>query len=934
MIGARRALAPVALLALAAWDTPELGGGTPANWSSIYYGHDQQDELAYMAAMAIDGAFDDSVFIGNEHAEIAHVAMLRLGWGTGLYLRYSQPYSLIDLNASVYRPDLVDALPAPGAPALGDDPFTVLVERDLPHPARFAGVPDFSYTVYDWINRNTLCPGVPPGELFHERCHYFVGWLGMIYNASHWGNQAEAMYLHFHQVAVGLAINARWLRQSMEDAEQAGVIDREEADAFVQEAELEALIYEAFAQHFLQDRWSSGHMWNRWNGGSYETLHSRSFEDNAVAGAVTGIIHGAEGILKNLPDRQLVPDAMCSPWFDGTSSTPMTFAAVINGQTQLVPGVGDYRFRDMLRGWWGDDYRLPLMSLDVSVQERAMMTCSQASWLEIARTFAGDAAAGWHGLPLDGPMWSDPDRVQACDASGFCVECGSAWATNSSMLVGLETLGPRGGVDNAYDDAMWGRTLWMVEDLLNRPPLAEIVDVAWRMAIEVAVDPDGLTLARDDAIGSLNGIPPGSAFVDRYPPFYAEPLDFETLPYRVDDWSPSPDYVPGRDKHTVYGFFNKAHVTYWCENAHDHLQGSVFSDEVERLPIFPLVPLTPEERERRVAGCSYLADRLYRGTDEAYLGEQAETRRVGHQDASGAAVPPPCDVFGATPEVPWEDGPVRLRPGYVVDGQPYKTTSIYGPPVYQSIVNWCRHVPVIDVDDQDVAATTTGTGDARTAVITGLNFRGSSGGAYVLLEGCGYTGSPEVIYFGDREIEIRVPERDFPPTKYKITVVRGDGEQTWGRAWLLPGNGSGFDAGFTMYPPGWGSSVYGRAFHPYCPGEPIVFSRIADCTGAPEVNCDGLTSGVLLYSGGFLRPNGEVAADGVTPVWRMGPFEGHRWRVTYEGPCVDTGIGLPCDTAYLGEWGIDYRIEGIASDPTPDPPQLWNYALDWTASPP
>jgi hypothetical protein len=329
-----------ALLLLCAWDTSE----DPINdWAAAYL-------------------FNIPT---NEHASISDTTLRTMGAGLIAVDGNSNQFrQVVDLNASYFRRAQLSAHVA------GDDPGTTLEERDVPSPAHLAGVPDFSWTIYDWINKNSICPSVPPEAqtfLGLEVCHEYKGWLGNL-NAVHFGTQSEVMYDHFHKLAINLAGRAAALRSLLSVDANAAV----EFGDFVAEAELEAFAYEAFGQHFLQDRWSSGHFWERWNASDYAMLPNKDLPTNFLIGAMSGIVHGAQAVIG-------VPDPLCSPTFDGTTVTPIEWS---HPELGVLPGVGDYRWQEIIGAGQGS---FRGSGYQVFVQYEQMIECGMRGWAQVIR---------------------------------------------------------------------------------------------------------------------------------------------------------------------------------------------------------------------------------------------------------------------------------------------------------------------------------------------------------------------------------------------------------------------------------------------------------------------------------------------------------------------------------------------------------------------
>ncbi|MFQ5693125.1 MAG: hypothetical protein ACE5IM_08795, partial [Nitrospinota bacterium] len=199
----------------------------------------------------------------------------------------------------------------------------------------------------------------------------------------------------------------------------------------------------------------------------------------------------------------------------------------------------------------------------------------------------------------------------------------------------------------------------------------------WRHAL---TNPNGTNLARGD-IGSFGKIGHGG----KYPalPGYIEPEDLDRLPDEVTK--------TGRDKVSIYGFFNRAHADWWCEDNLGLME-----------------ELRASRNKRRQAACVLLADRFYAGTDRAYKGGNREDR-THNKKASGKRILPICSICGnrKVPAAGYDERiPITLAPGYV--SEPYRR-SRYGFST-NSVENWCRKVPVLDLmkepkyRDDDVVA--------------------------------------------------------------------------------------------------------------------------------------------------------------------------------------------------------------------------------------
>jgi hypothetical protein len=612
--------AAVALLASApvgAWNTDDSRG-----WASVYITTRPRQELP------------PAEFIGDEHTELSHLALARLGvapcFGIAPAVDGACSLRVVDLNASLLRPQVGQL------PALGDDDATPLEERWLPPPAHFSGLPDFSWAVYDWINKNTLCAGLPGGSnvVLGCDCHLFAGWLGL-FNANHFGTQARTMYERYHRIALRLAARARDLRLRLERS--ALPADAEAHRDYVREAELEALTFEAVGQHFLQDRWSMGHMWERWGGADVPTVPNPL--DAGQAAIASGLLHGHEGLSG-------IPDPMGAPVIGLFGATPVEWRT---GTAGREPGVGDYRLADVYDGFLFETDT----PLAVPAQKARMIECSMAGWAEVIQAFGGSA---WPVLLAGQPAF----RVLEHEP------CWDNWATNAAIREGWFD----GAVVTGLDVLTRGR----LAVTLGQLPIVDCVPFTgsrpgtdWAAAIaRIALanhpllgDPEDTSLARG-GLGPLGSSEPGNAY-GTYVPEYTEPENLDDLP-------PS-DPTRGRDREAMYGFFNRAHADFWCMGLDAELakhRGS--SDPV------------------KLAACAYLADRVYKGTDPLYQGERREVRQYD----AGREIDPICAHHGVRTTGVVEALPYYLHPGYVAT--PY-TRGTYA---HRSIEAWCRKLPVLD----------------------------------------------------------------------------------------------------------------------------------------------------------------------------------------------------------------------------------------------
>jgi hypothetical protein len=684
----RLLLLATAVILVSGWDTSE---NHETQWASAYVVDVPQNEHTAISDTILRAMGADIMAVSGDSDEM---------------------WNVTDLNANLFRRSLHDAFRA------GDDPNTTLEERDLPSPAHFTGLPDYSWTLYDWMNKNSVCPAIPlEAQTFAgiDVCHAFKGWLGSL-NAVHFGSQAELMYEHLHAVAVKLAERAAGLRTSLTSTPEG----KADFGGFVREAELEALSYEANAQHFLQDRWSSGHGWERWNASSYELLPEKDLPTNFLVAALSGVIHGAQSVAE-------IPDPLCSPVVDANGVTPISWSHETLG---IHPGVGDYHWFEIAGSGEGSFLEQPYQ---VEVQYRQLMECGKRGYAEVIRAFGanGDGTYGEWETPLD-------DNAPAAGLSATAPECGGAWATNEAMKTGWQSV-------ISSDLATAARlVLTLVFGELTALDRVGVTRLGWKLDWAAYFDPAGTTMARG-GLGTLAGVEPGDEYVAI--PTYAEPLDFDTLP--------EDDIETGRDKRTIYGFFNRAHADHWCD-------ATRFKTIVEPLRGSPVV-------EDQLV-CAYLAERMYRGTDPDYT-RYAEGRQ-------GTSAFPACHYLGTTEDGDTDDGiPYFVHPGYL--DQVSATTTIgtgaADPEVLETLANWCARIPVIDVDAEDVAASALVGPAGVTTSVSGMNF-GTTEGSVELSFGQ-TTVSATVTSWTNALVEFTVPVAMLPDplTDAVITLIRDDG---------------------------------------------------------------------------------------------------------------------------------------------------------------
>ena len=791
-------------LPAAAWDTRVIGGLGDSDWHSLY---ESMPELRG-GVVALHG---------NEHAEISAHALNAIG--AGKLLDYSDVPVVVDLNASYFRRDLLygsrRVQPA-------DAPADALERRILPPPAQFSGLPDFSYSLYDWINKNQLCP-LPVGAPERDKCHNYSGWIGAALNASHFGTQAALNYERLHKIALSLADRARGLRVKLQQTPGALQAYR----AHLVEAEWMALAYEGVAQHFLADRWSTGHMWERWNAGDYEHLASRDLMVNKLVGYISGMFHGMQTVLHAKPlasfesvpmlgrlanhrvAHHLWPDPLSSPMVeierrDGVverlwnyyvrgesgritlkSVEPAVFRHAGGGPGKR--GIGDYGFRDLLDGNFGGreygfENELPL---PLPAQRSEMMACVQGGWADVIRAL-GKNPKGSYGV-LHIPLIEDAPSLAALGE-----RCFDVYVTNRSMMLAWPFSRPtfwsqlgRATLTVLSSDAGVAALGYLgkssplpaaaVKELkkISKAQLAagrqaarnmvRLSYLAWRHGRK---NPGGTDLAR----GGLGALDFTTEEVRKNPEAFIggknviEPGDRYKAAFYFPRGElsglPERDDPAGRDKAAVYGFFSRATADYWGGRLAELLPG-----------------LRGMKTRWRRKVCEYLADFAYNGTEPAYRGRRAEVRTAnGRRD--GSVVPSYLTALGVRLDA--ARVPVHLPPGYVAE--PYARTTNGG--TYRSVSAWCARVPVFhlleapEMRDRDVVAVVKGFG--ASVELRGADLGAEAGKLWI---GCApgeERRALEVQSWSETVIRGRLP-KDAEPGRHTLCLSRADGTASVGR---------------------------------------------------------------------------------------------------------------------------------------------------------
>lgn len=718
---------------------------------------------------------DHTGLSGNEHAEIAdhHLHLispqLRVMFGSRAFSqcddvsRCAQVPVLIDLNASHLRRDLEGVPPLHLVQAHGDFSDTALEERAMPPVAMFSGLPDFNYTIYDWINKNTRCPSLPLGADSYGACHdYASGWLGAGFNTTHWGDLAVKVYARHHQIALGRAAKASAMDALFRN-NPSGLPDGSQwHERYTREMELLALYYESTGQHFLQDRWATGHMFSRWGSPDYEHLPQKDLASATVAATLAGVTHGSREVFGspdplNIPSinyNTLVKDSItAAKWRDWPDAN-------------LHNGVGDFTYVDVLDGKFGADYDADDRPLDVRKQNQVMTMCATEGFRDVISSFAdNDNAFGSFGVSLpEPPAGSHASATRLGSDPAGNPACTSAWVTNASYHEGLRTIA---GAGKYLGSGVLHEIVAVISTAVgdgetpefSKQRFGSVYISAWFASLENAdKNPDGIDSAREGIEIKSWGLRPNHNYAV---PTYFEPVDLESLPMLAEAPGATAKTKPagGMDRSAIEGLFNRAHTQSWCDDVYGRL--AELREKIRE---------GGPRREEYRAVCSYLAQRVYKAVDPQYpeggprfeqIGEYSpfDFERQPAGDTYGPQFEPVCAYFDTTGQdiVQTNDAdddskPYYIQPGYVVEpGDPGALK--YGP---KTLENWCDQIPVLQFDndeDHPTSVATLGEEDGdRTIDLSGANlgFRTGSGevGAVELQDAEGAWTSME-IWDGD-----------------------------------------------------------------------------------------------------------------------------------------------------------------------------------------
>ncbi|MBI5517851.1 MAG: FG-GAP repeat protein [Deltaproteobacteria bacterium] len=575
---------------------------------------------------------------------------------------------------------------------------------------------------------------------------------------------------------------------------------RPELRTFVEEAEREALFYEGAAQHFLGDRWSSGHMWERWgfpdsgvrDFGPVAYCPSFVVVDGVPSSpecnfqrrllnlaAITGLMfHGAQG-LAQVPSMQCAPEVevelpfgrrgtptltqLLALYFATTGSIPflslpdialvgpLTARGLRPAQAVLLTDggsptpfnmVGDYRYLNLDAGAWNPRnqdprclearfnsvWRVPdgsALPLGTERQRGLLRECTQRSYVEVLRAL-GPNGSSFGVLPVraDGP--TPPRSIDDVNDA-----CWSAWSTNASMRRTFNSI--FGEDPETFIDVLGRAVPTLSSGQLDDNFRAALIRLSMVVALEPPDGDNGTSLARGGLGPQLNF--PTNRFTPRAPRHFEEE-DLDALPAFVDP-ATFRDF-PGRDRRTIFGYFHRAHMDYWCGRAdfddtvattdfdRPHLNAdNSFNLHHLRRPSRlgldalgrPRVPTT-EEREvinDEVHVCEIMASRLFRHVSQV---DPTDLEVIENHER------PPCETL-ADPARPFPEArlsPILRRfraeplnprnaPYYIprqyaphdVATTPYDDATSpdhVATHFLRTVVNWCERVPFIDVQQR------------------------------------------------------------------------------------------------------------------------------------------------------------------------------------------------------------------------------------------
>lgn len=539
----------------------------------------------------------------NEHAELLQWAMQMAGMPgeLGSNEPYFEAIAYVDRAKKVAGLSSVEPVDFAIATGVAKRPYTI---------NGFAGLPDHSFSLWDWAAGNEHCPehtilgtAMDPSLDVTQTCHRFDTHLGFL-NSTHFVPQSQETYNWYHNLAIDRAKQCKNLAINFKASPSFALSDMYgRMRQMVQECEREAMIIESIAQHFLQDAWAMGHMWERWG---YPTFYGfpgstrkEQQEYAALVAMTAGSIHGFDAATLILDIVQV------------NNGDQMSFGR----DTEVLfvePGGGPPFYFGV-----GDLYVDTLLSEEYDEQRNKLLLCSEAGIVQVY-----DETDQWSGERVGPKDIRDPVTTNEVDpASDYCF---GQRATNSAIASGwgfhidnpiLRGLG-LAPVRIASPKSVSSLVLRKVPELVSIPDdlraryRSEMVFLASRIALMGKEKPGGTNLAQKDLItsrgsgkgGTFLGVPlNGSATAETPPATYADP----SLPWPNSLESPAHIQTPERNARWIARLFNQAHVADWCtdaEAAPSTLKGRVAAAPAAETPAACAACVEMASRQVRLQG--------------------------------------------------------------------------------------------------------------------------------------------------------------------------------------------------------------------------------------------------------------------------------------------------------------------------------------------
>ncbi len=330
----------------------------------------------------------------GEHALIAELALIRAGLSDVALRRDALPPYYTDRAQVAGDPTLATQVPAPPGAAL------VRLERPLAI-AEMAQVPDVSYSLADFLAGNEHCfvDNAARGTFEEvQACHTYFTHLGPV-NSTHFLPQAQAVYRHYHAIALGRASACRRLAEALPRARAAGLAPEIVAhlERGIGSCRMQALAFESVGAHYLADAWSTGHMWQRWGSPVYPRTRVGQL-GAMVVGALSGLQHGWRAVAANTLGLSGGPihDRLCLPGPFAGDDERRWVRFKPHGGDALILGAGD-------------DYLLACTSMEpawslldgehVAEQRERMLDCVAKGFFDVHRQASPTPITPPPGLP-------------------------------------------------------------------------------------------------------------------------------------------------------------------------------------------------------------------------------------------------------------------------------------------------------------------------------------------------------------------------------------------------------------------------------------------------------------------------------------------------------------------------------------------------------